>query len=188
MSEAAADAPGVSPPTRGVRGGARPASGSRRARPTTEQRLLLARHRAHAASASLLIVIGYIGASGTTEFSSQVPYLISGGLLGLGLIVVGAALFLRYSLARFMRFWLLRLIYEERTTSRPQRRRARGTRRDSRARVEGRSVGQRHGEREGEPTMTGFSRFRRRCGRHSRRVGSGGLWRRRRRRLGLVSG
>ena len=52
----------------------------------------------------VLIVIGYIGASGTTEFSSQVPYLISGGLLGLGLIVVGGVLFLRYSFARFMQF------------------------------------------------------------------------------------
>ena len=44
----------------------------------------------------------------------------AGGLLGLGLIVVGAVLFLRYSLARFMRFWLLRLIYEERTRSAAQ--------------------------------------------------------------------
>ena len=68
----------------------------------------------------LLIVIGYVGASGTTELSSQIPYLISGGLLGLGLIVVGAVLFLRYSLARFMRFWLLRLIFEERTRSAAQ--------------------------------------------------------------------
>ena len=38
-------------------------------------------------------------------------------MLGLGLIVVGAVLFLRYSLARYLRFWLLRLIYEERTRS-----------------------------------------------------------------------
>ena len=30
----------------------------------------------------------------------------------LGLAVVGAAVFLRYSLARFLRFWLLRQLYE----------------------------------------------------------------------------
>jgi hypothetical protein len=62
-------------------------------------------------------MIGYLGASGTTEFSSQVPYLISGGLLGLGCTIVGAALFLRYSLGRYLRFWLLRMIYEEHTTA-----------------------------------------------------------------------
>ncbi|MEO5745905.1 MAG: hypothetical protein ABIQ53_15110 [Terracoccus sp.] len=33
-------------------------------------------------------------------------------LLGLTLAVVGAAMFLRYSLAKFLRLWLLRQIYE----------------------------------------------------------------------------
>lgn len=32
---------------------------------------------------------------------------------GLGIAVVGAAVFLRFSLGRFLRFWLLRLIYEQ---------------------------------------------------------------------------
>ena len=84
--------------------------------PTTEERLLVA-GLAMMPIGLILIIVGYIGASGTTEFSDQIPYLISGALLGLGLIVIGAVLFLRYSLARFMRFWLLRLIYEERTRS-----------------------------------------------------------------------
>jgi membrane glycosyltransferase len=65
----------------------------------------------------VLVLIGYIGASGTTEFSAQVPYLLSGGVLGLGVTVVGATLFLRYSLGRYLRFWLLRLIFEEHTTA-----------------------------------------------------------------------
>lgn len=65
----------------------------------------------------VLVLIGWFGASGTTEFSSQVPYLLSGGVLGLGLTIVGAALFLRYSLARYLRFWLLRLVHEERAAS-----------------------------------------------------------------------
>lgn len=65
----------------------------------------------------VLVLVGYIGASGTTDFSAQVPYLLSGGLLGLGLTVVGAVLFLRYSLGRYLRFWLLRLIYEEHLTA-----------------------------------------------------------------------
>lgn len=65
----------------------------------------------------VLVLAGWFGASGTTELSSQVPYLLSGGVLGLGSIVVGAALFLRYSLGRYLRFWLLRLVYEERAAS-----------------------------------------------------------------------
>jgi hypothetical protein len=87
--------------------------------PTTEQRLLVGGLAAMPIGL-VLIVVGYVGASGTTDFSAQVPYLISGGVLGLGLIVVGAVLFLRYSLARYLRFWLLRLIYEERTRSEEQ--------------------------------------------------------------------
>ena len=35
------------------------------------------------------------------------------GMVGIALAVVGSALFLRYSLAQFLRFWLARLIYEQ---------------------------------------------------------------------------
>jgi hypothetical protein len=65
----------------------------------------------------VVVLVGYFGASGTTDFSAQVPYLLSGGILGLGLTIVGATLFLRYSLGRYLRFWLLRLIFEEHTTA-----------------------------------------------------------------------
>lgn len=36
-------------------------------------------------------------------------------VIGLALTVLGAAVFLRYSLAGFLRFWLARLIFEQRT-------------------------------------------------------------------------
>lgn len=63
----------------------------------------------------VLIVMGYNGAA-TTEFTPEaISYLISGGVVGLALIVVGVGLFLRYSLARFQRFWLLRNIFEQRS-------------------------------------------------------------------------
>lgn len=84
--------------------------------PDTEARLLLVGLVMMPVGLALVLV-GWFGASGTTELSSQVPYLLSGGLLGLGLTVVGATLFLRYSLARYLRFWLLRLVYEERAAS-----------------------------------------------------------------------
>jgi hypothetical protein len=89
---------------------------SRGSTTSTEQRLLLA-GTVLMPLGLVLVLVGYLGASGTTELSSQVPYLISGGLLGLGCTVVGAALFLRYSLGRYLRFWLLRMIYEEHTTA-----------------------------------------------------------------------
>jgi hypothetical protein len=60
------------------------------------------------------IFIGWWGASGSAYPAEQLPYVISGGILGLGLIILGAALFVRYSMTRYMRFWLLRMIYEER--------------------------------------------------------------------------
>lgn len=60
------------------------------------------------------ILLGWWGASGSAYPSEQLPYVISGGLLGVGLIVAGGALFVRYSLTRYLRFWLVRLIHEER--------------------------------------------------------------------------
>lgn len=62
----------------------------------------------------LVIFAGYWGASGTVNVGEQIPYLVSGGLLGLGLIVVGGVLFVRYSIGRYLRFWLIRLVYEDR--------------------------------------------------------------------------
>ena len=35
------------------------------------------------------------------------------GMIGIAVSIVGAAVFLRYSLAQFLRFWLARLIYEQ---------------------------------------------------------------------------
>jgi hypothetical protein len=46
--------------------------------------------------------------------SDQRAFTASGVLLGILLAVAGAALFMRYSISRFMRFWLIRLVYENR--------------------------------------------------------------------------
>ena len=58
------------------------------------------------------VLVGYYGASGTTNVYEQVPYALSGGALGLGLIVLGCALITRFSLARLFRFWLARTLHE----------------------------------------------------------------------------
>lgn len=62
----------------------------------------------------VLVAIGWFGASGTAALNDQISYLISGGLLGLGISMVGGALYLRYSTGRLLRFWLIRLIHEQR--------------------------------------------------------------------------
>ncbi len=61
----------------------------------------------------ILILVAYYNASGTAYVADQIPMLISGGLLGLGLIVAGVGLYLRLSLARTLRFWLARQVAEQ---------------------------------------------------------------------------
>lgn len=61
----------------------------------------------------VMIVLAYWGASGTAYVADQIPMLISGGVLGLGLALVGVGLYLRFSLARVLRFWLARTVAEQ---------------------------------------------------------------------------
>lgn len=61
----------------------------------------------------VVIGMGWWGASGTKYAYQEIPYVISGGIFGLALVFVGAALFARYSVARLLRFWLARLVAEQ---------------------------------------------------------------------------
>ena len=61
----------------------------------------------------VLILVAYYRAAGTKYVADQIPMLISGGLFGIGLVVVGLGLFIRFSLARLLRFWLARLVVEQ---------------------------------------------------------------------------
>ena len=65
-------------------------------------------------AAGVAIAIGWWGASGTNVASQQIPYLISGGSLGVALAAVGGALIVRSTMARYLRFWFIRMVYEER--------------------------------------------------------------------------
>jgi len=62
-----------------------------------------------------MAIVGGFQASGTTEMGDQIAFLATGTLIGLALVIAGTALFVRYSLARFMRFWLVRLVHEHRS-------------------------------------------------------------------------
>ena len=63
----------------------------------------------------IAIFAGYWGASGTTDPASQLPYMLSGGAIGLALVVVGSILIGRYTMARMFRYWLALLVAEHRT-------------------------------------------------------------------------
>jgi uncharacterized membrane protein YhiD involved in acid resistance len=63
----------------------------------------------------LAALFGGIQASGTTKAADQWAAIATGSLVGLALVVLGAALFVRYSLGRFMRFWLVRIVHERRS-------------------------------------------------------------------------
>jgi len=63
----------------------------------------------------VLIIIGFNGAAGTSFTPEAISYLISGGILGLSLVIVGTGLFIRYSVSDFMKFWMLRMIHEQKT-------------------------------------------------------------------------
>lgn len=62
----------------------------------------------------VLIAIAWIRASGTNDFNDQISYLISGGLGGVGAAVVGCALYVRTAMSRYFRYWLIRMVYEQR--------------------------------------------------------------------------
>lgn len=61
----------------------------------------------------VFVVLGWFGASGTLDLSEHVPYLISGGVLGLCLVVAGTGLVVRSSMARLLKLSLARLLHEQ---------------------------------------------------------------------------
>jgi hypothetical protein len=60
----------------------------------------------------VITVVAYFMSHGTSSPLSQNDAQTV-GMIGIAVSVVGAAVFLRYSLAQFLRFWLARLIYEQ---------------------------------------------------------------------------
>ena len=55
----------------------------------------------------LAIIVGWYGVSHTTRQWRQTPYLVSGGILGLGLIFIGGFSYFSY--------WMTRMVQETRT-------------------------------------------------------------------------
>ena len=65
----------------------------------------------------VLAIIGAVNVSGTTNAADQRAMVMSGGILGLVLVVAGGVLFLRYSITKYMRLMMLRMAFESQTAS-----------------------------------------------------------------------
>ncbi len=67
--------------------------------------------------ASVVIeVIAYFGSHGTTDALAQRDYIVI-ALLGVAVAVISTGLFVTFSLTRYFRYWLIRLIYQDRESS-----------------------------------------------------------------------
>jgi hypothetical protein len=64
------------------------------------------------AAGPVLGIIAYTMSHGTENPLQQRDAIVL-ALIGVGLTVIGGALFVRYALASFMRFWLARLCWEQ---------------------------------------------------------------------------
>jgi steroid 5-alpha reductase family enzyme len=65
-----------------------------------------------AAVGVVVTIVAFIVSGGQGDTRDVLSSVIL-GLVGLTFAVVGSAVFLRYSLGKFLRFWMLRLLYEQ---------------------------------------------------------------------------
>ena len=64
-----------------------------------------------------LTIIGGVQVTNTVDPADQRAFMATGTFLGIAFLIAGAAFFVRYSLSRYMRFWLIRLIHESRANT-----------------------------------------------------------------------
>ena len=65
------------------------------------------------AIAGIVVAFAAFFASGSMSDQRDVTSAVTLAVAGLGLSVVGSAVYLRYSFGRFLRFWMLRMLYEQ---------------------------------------------------------------------------
>ena len=65
----------------------------------------------------VVILVSFMQSRGYSSILNQMDALIL-SLFGLGLIIVGATLYIRSAMTRFLRYWLLRMVYEQRDLAR----------------------------------------------------------------------
>ena len=65
----------------------------------------------------IVILVNFLQSRNFSDIRDQMDALIL-SLFGLGLVIVGATLYIRSSMTRFLRYWLLRMVYEQRDLAR----------------------------------------------------------------------
>lgn len=63
----------------------------------------------------LLVLVGGLQVSGTTNDADQRAMLATATFVGLALTIAGTALYVRVSFGRLLRYWLVRLVHEHRS-------------------------------------------------------------------------
>ena len=66
----------------------------------------------------VIILVNFLQSRNFSDIRDQMDALIL-SLFGIGLVIVGATLYIRSSMTRFLRYWLLRMVYEQRDLARP---------------------------------------------------------------------
>ena len=66
----------------------------------------------------VIILVNFLQSRNFSDMRDQMDALIL-SLFGIGLVIVGATLYIRSSMTRFLRYWLLRMVYEQRDLARP---------------------------------------------------------------------
>lgn len=64
-----------------------------------------------------LAVLTAVQIGNQDDVVKQTTLLGTGSFLGIALVIAGAALFVRFSMARHLRFWLIRLVHESRANT-----------------------------------------------------------------------
>jgi hypothetical protein len=81
------------------------------------ERRLLAVGVLAAIAGLVLTIVGGIQVNNSLDGIKQSSALATGTFLGIALLIAGTALFVRYSLSRYLRFWLIRLVWESRANT-----------------------------------------------------------------------
>ncbi len=64
-----------------------------------------------------LAIYGGIMVQNDSNEYNQRAFMATGSFIGLAMVIGGAAIFVRYSMARYLRFWLIRLVHESRANA-----------------------------------------------------------------------
>lgn len=63
----------------------------------------------------VLVLVGAFQVPSTSDDADQRAMLATSTYVGLAVVVVGAALFIRVSVGRLLRYWLIRIVHEQRS-------------------------------------------------------------------------